>query len=84
MIAIELETLIHNHRLELTNPSLPSIATKARIIVLYEEPPATETERAAIIQAVVARTHGILGNKSMDEIDAEIKAMRDEWDEGLL
>lgn len=81
MIAIELNTSISGHRLELTSMDLPEQPTPARVIVLYEEAPRREKTRDAEIDAILARTRGILGMQSLDEIDRELADMRKEWDE---
>ncbi|QJD30607.1 hypothetical protein [Methylococcus geothermalis] len=80
MIAVELETSITGHHLELTSPALPEHVSKARVIVLYEETPQTEPSRDDEIEAILIRTQGILGRHSADEIDAELSTMRSEWD----
>lgn len=81
MIAIELETLIDKHRLEVNSPSLPEKATKAKVIVLYEDTLTEPTSPGLDIDAVLARARGILGNQSMEAIDAELAEMRGEWNE---
>jgi hypothetical protein len=48
--------------------------------VLYEELPTDKSICDQDIDGILARSRGILGNKSMDEIDAELKAMRNEWE----
>lgn len=82
MIAVELETSISGHRLDLTSPDLPEQATPARVIVLYEESPKNQTAGEADIDRVLARTRGILGSRSLDEIDRELAEMRQEWESG--
>jgi hypothetical protein len=77
MIAIELEAPIIDHRLDVTSLELPAHVTKARVIVLYEGLP--EDKPITDIDGILARSRGILGNHSMDEIDAELSAMRNEW-----
>lgn len=81
MIAIELETLIDGHRLEISSPSLPAQATKAKIIVLYEDIQTEQPSPSLDIDAVLTRARGVLGHQSMADIDAQLAEMRGEWDE---
>jgi hypothetical protein len=80
MKAVELETSIKGHRLDLTSEALPEQVGKARVIVLYEETPESQIDDTSEIDAVLERTRGILGNRSMDEIDEELAEMRKEWE----
>jgi hypothetical protein len=81
MIAVELEAVINEHHLEVTSQALPEQTTKARVIVLYEETAENQTSRESDIDMILARTRGILGSRSLNEIDAELAEMRKEWDE---
>lgn len=72
MIAVELETSISGHRLDLTGLELPEQATRARVIVLYEEAPKNQTTGEADIDQVLARTRGMLRAHSMDKIDCQL------------
>lgn len=78
MNAIELEVPVVNHRLDLAHLQLPAHVTRAKLVVLYEEQP--EQRPGVDIDGILARSRGVLGGHSMDEIDAQLQAMRDEWD----
>lgn len=78
MIAVELEAVINEHHLEVTSQALPERTTQARVIVLYEETSENQTSRESDIDAVLARTRGILGSHSLNEIDAELAEIRKE------
>lgn len=78
MIAVELEAVINEHHLEVTSQALPERTTKARVIVLYEDTSENQPGREPDIDAVLARTRGILGDHSLNEIDAELAKMRKE------
>lgn len=47
MIALELETVITNHHLEVSNDRLPANTTRAKLIVMYEEASVSEVQEAA-------------------------------------
>lgn len=80
MIAIELEAPIIDHRLDVTSLELPAHVAKARVIIMYEGLSTDKPRVDRDIDGILARSRGILGNQSMDEIDAELKSMRNEWE----
>jgi hypothetical protein len=78
MNAIELEVPVINHRLDAAHLQLPAHVTRAKLVVLYEELP--EQRPGADIDGILASSRGVLGSHSIDEINAQLQAMRDEWD----
>ena len=47
MIALELEATITNHHIEVSNDRLPVNATRAKLIVIYEEELANELQEVS-------------------------------------
>jgi len=47
MIALELEAIINNHHIEVSNDRLPVNATRAKLIVMYEEEFSSDAQDAS-------------------------------------
>jgi hypothetical protein len=79
MIAVELETSVLNHKIEVTSDSLPERAAKARVIVLYEASGA-KTAQPQKMDDILENAFGCLSHgKSQAALDAEIGSIRAEW-----
>jgi hypothetical protein len=82
MIALEMETSIVNHRISVASDLLPASATRAKVIVMYEES-SVEEASAPDILALARAAQANFPKQHNLELQQDMLAMRDEWDRKL-
>lgn len=78
MIAVEIEAPIINHRIDFSSQCLPSSIVQAKIIVMYEEPPAGERHTDIVALARIARAS--FPKSDSKQLHHEFHVTRSEWD----
>ena len=80
MIAVEIETSIIDHRLDIRSDLLPASAARAKVIVMYEEalPDTGQTDVLALARA--ARSS--FPQRAPLVMTQELADLRDEWSRG--
>lgn len=79
MIALEMESVIINHRISLTSDLLPARARHAKVIVMYEESSVEENATADILAAARAAQASFPKQDNL-ALQQDIQAMRSEWE----
>jgi len=75
--------LEHNQSIRWLSPAPPKHAAKVRIVIVMEEAPPLPlvSESPLSHREVLRRTRGAWGRgKTIEEVDAEIRQMRSEWE----
>ena len=75
------EAIYDHGKLQWVSEEPPIQGQRRRIVVVMEVDQGPEQPRKETIRELLARTRGSLGGiMTVDEIDAEVRAMRDEWE----
>jgi hypothetical protein len=79
VIAVELETSIVNHRLDIVSNLLPSNVQSARVIVMYDEPGAASVAPANDVLLAARRAQACFPKVDAQALQGDLAALRDEW-----
>jgi hypothetical protein len=82
MIALEMESSIINHRINLSSDLLPARARHAKVIVMYEES-SVEDEVATDILATARAAQASFPKQNNLDLQKAMLNLRSEWDREL-
>lgn len=82
MIAIEMESPIINHRINLVSDLLPASAKHAKVIVMYEES-SVEEDATTDILALARAAQASFPKQDNRALQQDMLAMRNEWERKL-
>jgi hypothetical protein len=81
MIAIEIEASIVDHRIDIRSELLPASASRAKLIVMYEEGQHAPTRVDVLALARTARAS--FPRRSAQALAQDLSGLRDEWSREL-
>ena len=81
MIAIEIETAIVDHSVNIRSDLLPASAGRARVIVMYE--PTAVDLPAGDVLAFGRAAQASFPKRTAEQLSADLLALRNEWDRPL-
>ncbi|MDP1638947.1 MAG: hypothetical protein Q8L62_12960 [Candidatus Nitrotoga sp.] len=82
MIALEMETSIINHRINVVSDLLPANAKHAKVIVMYEESSVGQ-DAAPDILALAREAQANFPRQDEQALQQDMLVLRNEWDRKL-